>query len=138
MPDFNDIRRLAEVARRRIAEISPMEARAKVREGAQLIDVRDDEELLRNPPLAGAIHLSRGRLEYLITDAVASRDEPIVLYCAGGNRGALATASLLELGYTQVFNVRGGLQAWREHAGQHWTGSNLIDRTPPQAAHAAL
>lgn len=125
MPDFSDLHRLAERARKRIAEVSPAEARQKIAQGAQLIDVRDDIELLRNPPLAGAIHLTRGRLEYLITDAVGSKDEALVIYCAGGHRGALATASLLDLGYTNVFNLRGGLHAWRDSAGQLWMPSPL-------------
>lgn len=125
MTDFSDLHRLAALARQRIAEISPEEARLKVAEGAQLIDVRDDIELLRNPPLAGAIHLTRGRLEYLITDAVSGKDDMLVIYCAGGHRGALATASLLDLGYTNVFNLGGGLHAWRDSAGQHWMPSPL-------------
>lgn len=120
MPSFKDLHRLAREARRGISEISPEEARTKVAQGALLIDVRDEEELLRNPPLSGALHLSRGRLEYLITDAVSSKHDPLVLYCGGGNRGALAVASLQSLGYAQVFNVRGGLHAWREDSGQDW------------------
>lgn len=120
MPSFKDLHRLARLARQEIEEISPQEARAKVAQGALLIDVRDEDELLRNPPLAGALHLSRGRLEYLITDAVASKHDPLVLYCGGGTRGARAAASLQSLGYTQVFNVRGGLHAWREGVGQRW------------------
>jgi rhodanese-related sulfurtransferase len=120
MPSFKDLHRLARLARQEIQEISPQDARTKVAQGALLIDVRDEDELLRNPPLAGALHLSRGRLEYLITDAVASKHDLLVLYCGGGNRGALAAASLQSLGYTQVFNIRGGLHAWRESIGQRW------------------
>jgi len=123
MTNFSDIHRAARQARRQIAELSPADARAKVAQGALLIDVRDEEELLRNPPLGGALHLSRGRLEYLITDAVSSKHDPIVLYCAGGNRGALAALSLQNLGYTQVFNVSGGLHAWRNSTGQRWIPS---------------
>lgn len=126
MPDYSDLHRLSALARQRICEISPQQARLKVGQGAQLIDVRDDIELLRNPPLAGAIHLTRGRLEYLITDAVADKAETLVIYCAGGHRGALATASLLDLGYTDVYNIRGGLHAWRDAAGQFWTPSPLV------------
>lgn len=120
MPDYTAIRALAARARQSIREISPEELRAIIARGALLIDVRDDEELMRNPPLAGALHMSRGRLEFLITDAVEDYDEPIVIYCAGGNRGALATASLRELGYRNVANLAGGLFAWRAAAGQPW------------------
>lgn len=136
MPDFSDLHRLAALARQRIVEISPEEARLKIAHGAQLIDVRDDIELLRNPPLAGAIHLTRGRLEYLITDAVAGKDEMLVIYCAGGHRGALATASLFDLGYTNIFNLRGGLHAWRDRAGQVWMPSPLSTGAPAVADFA--
>jgi rhodanese-related sulfurtransferase len=125
VPDFTDLHRLSEKARERVVELSPAQARRMVADGAQLIDVRDDVELLRNPPLAGAIHLTRGRLEYLITDAVEGKDDVLIIYCAGGHRGALATASLLDLGYTRVYNLRGGLHAWRDSAGQAWTPSPL-------------
>jgi len=125
MPDFSDLHRLAALARRRIIEVTPEEARQKIADGVQLIDVRDDIELLRNPPLAGAIHLTRGRLEYLITDAVGSKDDMLLIYCAGGHRGALATATLLDLGYTNVYNLKGGLHAWRDSAGQIWMPSPL-------------
>lgn len=123
MPNFSDLHRAARQARQQITELSPADARALLARGALLIDVRDEEELLRNPPLGGALHLSRGRLEYLITDAVTSKHDPLVLYCGGGNRGALAVLSLQNLGYTQVFNLRGGLHAWRKSTGQQWTPS---------------
>lgn len=136
MPDYRDIRRLAAAARQRIVEVSPAEARRRIAEGAHLIDVRDDEELMRNPPLPGAVHLSRGRLEYLITDAVTGKDDSIVIYCGGGNRGVLATASLQELGYSRVVNVRGGLHAWREKEGQPWIANHVgWARADTGAAH---
>ncbi len=119
--DYSDIRRLATVARERIVELTPEQARAEVALGALLIDVRDDEELLRNPPLAGAIHRSRGQLEYTICEVLADKATPIVLYCAGGNRGALAADSLRSLGYSHAYNLKGGLRAWRLEAGQPWS-----------------
>lgn len=125
MVDYRDIRKLAATARQRIVEISPAQARQEVERGALLVDVRDESELMRNPPISGALHLSRGQLEYLITEAVESRDEAIVLYCGGGNRGALATASLCDLGYTRVFNVRGGLRTWYAEQGRRWIANEV-------------
>jgi phage shock protein E len=118
--DYTGIRRLAAEARTRIQELTPEEARREIARGAVLIDVRDDIELLQNPPLASAIHLSRGQLEYTISEVLSDKDTALVLYCAGGNRGALATESLKKLGYTQVFNLKGGLRGWRLEAGQPW------------------
>ena len=120
MPEYDDMKRLVEEARRRVTELAPADVRRRVAAGAQLIDVRDDEELLRNPPLAGAVHLSRGRLEYMISDAVSGKDEAIVLYCGGGLRSVLAADSLRQLGYREVYVLKGGLHAWRDAAGQPW------------------
>jgi len=120
MPDYDDIKRLVSTARQHITEVTPVEARRKVAAGALLIDVRDEDELLRNAPLAGAVHLSRGRLEYMISDAVSGKDAAVVLYCAGGLRSVLAADSLRTLGYSQVYVLKGGLHAWRDDAGQPW------------------
>lgn len=120
MPDYTDIKRLADRARQNIVELTPNEARRKIAEGALLIDVRDDEELLRNPPLAGALHFTRGRLEYLICDAVSSKDAPLILYCSRGYRSVLAADSLRGLDYCNVYTLRGGLHAWRTQAGMRW------------------
>lgn len=120
MPKYDDIKRLADSLRDHISEISSAEARRSIADGAILIDVRDEEELHRNAPLAGAVHLSRGRLEYLISDAASDKDTPIILYCAGGVRSILAADSLQTLGYTRVSVLRGGLRAWRDDAGQSW------------------
>jgi rhodanese-related sulfurtransferase len=121
MPKNDDVKRLADSLRDHITEISSAEARHGIAAGAVLIDIRDEDELHRNAPLAGAVHLSRGRLEYLISDAVSDKEAPIILYCAGGVRSILAADSLQMLGYTQVSVLRGGLRAWRDDAGQPWT-----------------
>jgi phage shock protein E len=128
--DYSDIRRLAAAVRERIVELTPDQARAEVLKGALLVDVRDEEELLRNPPLAGAVHRSRGQLEYTIGEVVADKDAPVILYCAGGNRGALAADSLRSLSYSRVYNLKGGLRAWRQAAGQPWT---WLDPDAPNA-----
>ncbi len=109
-----DFLRLASAARARIREISPADAREAVSHGAVLIDVRDADELMEKPAVAGALNISRGRLELKIAEAVPDKDTPIVLYCAGGNRGALAADSLQQLGYRNVSNIQGGLSAFTQ------------------------
>jgi rhodanese-related sulfurtransferase len=57
-------------------------------------------------------------------NAVApDKSQPIVCYCAGGNRGALAAHTLQQMGYTQVFSIEGGLDACRA------SGSSLAPKT---------
>jgi molybdopterin/thiamine biosynthesis adenylyltransferase/rhodanese-related sulfurtransferase len=80
---------------------------------AVLIDVREGEEY-NEGYLPGATWIPRGKLEQRIEDAVPQRDADIVLYCAGGNRSALAARSLGELGYTNVRSLAGGYGAWKK------------------------
>jgi phage shock protein E len=76
-----------------------------------LIDVREKEEW-QNGHAVGAIHLSRGVIEGEIEEKVPNLDTPILCYCAGGNRSALAAESLQRMGYTKVSSLAGGFRAW--------------------------
>jgi rhodanese-related sulfurtransferase len=122
MVDYSDFLRLVEAARPGVEEITPGELRARVAAGAVLIDVREEGELRRNPPLARAVHLPRGQIEYSLGDAVADKQTPIVLYCAHGMRSVLAAATLQGLGYRDVAVLHKGLHALRLEAGQPWSG----------------
>src|SRR4051812_12046280 len=79
---------------------------------AKLIDVREGEEW-QEGYIPGATWIPRGKLELRIEDVVPERDAEMVLYCAGGNRSALAAKSLKELGYTHVTSLAGGFTAWK-------------------------
>ncbi len=84
--------------------------------GAQpplLIDVRERDEY-EEGAIKGAVHIPRGYLEMRIENEEADRDEPIVVYCAGGVRSALAAQSLQTLGYTNVRSLTGGFGAWKD------------------------
>jgi rhodanese-related sulfurtransferase len=78
-----------------------------------LIDVRDAPEVQRSGKLRGARNISRGMLEFRADGASASHDpvlekhRTLVLYCASGGRSALAAKTLLEMGYTSVYNAGG-------------------------------
>jgi len=77
-----------------------------------LIDVRETEEWT-NGHAAGALHIGRGVLEPRIEATVGDKDKRIVLYCAGGNRSALAAESLQRMGYTNVWSLDGGFGAYK-------------------------
>jgi sulfur-carrier protein adenylyltransferase/sulfurtransferase len=81
-------------------------------QGIRLIDVREQDEYAQGF-IPGALWIPRGFLESKIEDHFPGRDEPIVLYCAGGNRSALAARALRELGYTNVESLAGGFGAWK-------------------------
>jgi rhodanese-related sulfurtransferase len=122
MADYSDFLRLVKAARPGVEEIGPDELRARVAAGAVLIDIREEGELRRNPPLARAVHLPRGQIEYSLGDAVTDKQTPIVLYCAHGMRSVLAAATLQGLGYAHVAVLHNGLHALRLAAGQPWSG----------------
>jgi rhodanese-related sulfurtransferase len=77
-----------------------------------LLDVREAGELEQNGYIDGAVHIPiRNLLNNL--DKLPAKDQPIVIYCASGHRGALGMVALQMLGYTNVKNLGGGLNAWK-------------------------
>jgi molybdopterin/thiamine biosynthesis adenylyltransferase/rhodanese-related sulfurtransferase len=81
-------------------------------DGTAVIDIREESEYVQGY-IPGARWIPRGFLEMRIEDAVPERDAPVVLYCAGGVRSAMAARSLRELGYTNVSSMAGGFTAWK-------------------------
>src|SRR4051812_27752996 len=78
-----------------------------------LVDVRESEEVARGL-IPGAKHVPRGYLESRIEGAVPDRSQHVVLYCASGNRSALAAKTLAELGYDHVESMTGGYTLWKD------------------------
>ncbi len=111
-----------------IREVDARQAQALIAEGAHAIDVREQDEVEQGL-IPGATAIPRGFLESKIEDAVRDRDEPVVVYCAGGARSAFATQSLHDLGYTNVVSLAGGFGAWKS-AGLPW--STPFQFTPEQ------
>ncbi len=112
-------RDLLDQVKSRIGEVDANGARAQIAAGAHAIDVREPDEVAQGV-IPGATAIPRGFLEARIEDTVRDRDEPIVVYCAGGARSAFATESLHDLGYTNVVSLAGGFGAWKS-AGLPWT-----------------
>lgn len=78
-----------------------------------LLDVRTERE--RNAGyISGSIWLPRGVLGFKIQSICKNADTEIVVYCRKGGRSALAVKTLKQLGYTHVFNLDGGVNAWGE------------------------
>src|ERR687889_406340 len=111
----------AEVIRQiksQIEEVDPSEVNSAVSNGngsrPVLIDVRESDEWDAGH-LPGARHVPRGHLESRIEGAVPDRSERVVLYCASGNRSALAARTLeQELGYQRVESMTGGYTLWKD------------------------
>jgi rhodanese-related sulfurtransferase len=105
-------------AKRKIKEVSPEEVQAMQARGepVTLLDCRDLGEVNLGK-IPGATHISRGTLETKI-EAVVPRDAQLVIYCASGNRSALAAASLQEMGYEHVSSMANGFRGWVESGGR--------------------
>ncbi|MDQ3692940.1 MAG: molybdopterin-synthase adenylyltransferase MoeB [Chloroflexota bacterium] len=95
-----------------IREIDVQTADHLRREGALLVDVREQDEVDQGM-VPEALHIPRGYLELQIEEKAPDRDRPIAIYCAGGTRSAFAAKALRELGYTDVTSVSGGFTAWK-------------------------
>jgi molybdopterin/thiamine biosynthesis adenylyltransferase/rhodanese-related sulfurtransferase len=101
-----------------IAEVDPSDVRVAMSDangsGAiALVDVRESEEVARGL-IPGAKHVPRGYLESRIEGAVPDRSQHVVLYCASGNRSALAAKTLADLGYENVESMTGGYTLWKD------------------------
>ena len=104
---------LVATAKSRISEVPITEAEAAIRAADVLIDVREADEFAAGH-LPGAIHASRGMLEFKLSGnpALAARDIQVVLYCKTSGRAALAAAAMQEMGYLNVKSIAGGFDAW--------------------------
>jgi rhodanese-related sulfurtransferase len=111
MPQSPRFERLAADAKSHVREVSAEEAGQKQAAGAILIDVRERDEFERGHA-RGAEHLSRGVLELRIEQHVPDPSTPVICYCGGGSRSALAAESLQRMGYSNVASLAGGMKAW--------------------------
>jgi len=109
--------KIVEDARSRVNEISLDDVKAKLDRGETflLVDVREDSEYAADH-LPGAVHLGKGIIERDIENRVPDPATPLVLYCGGGFRSAMAADNLQKMGYTNVLSMQGGIRGWRERA----------------------
>jgi sulfur-carrier protein adenylyltransferase/sulfurtransferase len=107
----------AEVLRQikdRIDEVDPAGVREQLAVGALVIDVRQDEEWATGH-IPGARHVPKSHLESRIEGIAPDKTQPVVLYCASGQRSAWATRTLVEdLGYEHVSSMTGGFTLWKD------------------------
>ncbi|MDI1478809.1 molybdopterin-synthase adenylyltransferase MoeB [Polyangium sp. y55x31] len=119
---------IAEI-RKNISTVSleEIKRRLEANEPMVLVDVREKEEN-RAGYIPGAISVPRGFLEMQIEQKVPDKNAPVVLYCAGGTRSALAAKTLIDLGYTRVESANPGFVRWKD------LGYPM--ETPPQLSDA--
>ena len=107
--------KLVEDAKHRVREtnVDDVKGRLDRHEKFVLIDVREDNEFDADH-LPGAVHLGKGIIERDIEGKYPDLHTPMVLYCGGGFRSALAADNLQKMGYSNVISMDGGMREWRE------------------------
>lgn len=76
-----------------------------------LLDVRSEAEF-NAAHLPGALHVERGRLEWVVPNIIKQTDRTIYVYCQDGRRSGFATERLLEMGYTNTSHIAEGFEGW--------------------------
>ncbi|MFL5267188.1 MAG: rhodanese-like domain-containing protein [Stellaceae bacterium] len=97
-----------------VSRLDPAEVRNRMnRADVLIVDVRDAPELASGGKLKGAVHVSRGMLEFRADpespyhDPAFQKDKTVLVYCASGGRSALGGKTLKDLGYASVYNAGG-------------------------------
>src|SRR5690554_100289 len=122
---------LVEAARAEIREIPLDQAEDAIKEADVLLDVREADEY-HTSHIPGAVNVSRGILEFKLTNDPAFEDRALnlVIYCKNSGRSALAARAMKELGYINFQPFAGGFEAW-EAAGRRLVKPDLqgFDKT---------
>ena len=107
--------KIVEDAKTRVRETNVDEVKARMDRGDKfvLVDVREESEFAKDH-LPNAIHMGKGVIERDVEHKVPELNTPMVLYCGGGFRSALAADNLQKMGYTNVISMDGGIRGWRE------------------------
>jgi rhodanese-related sulfurtransferase len=117
------VKQMMEAANAAVPRVTPAQAREMIAKGNTLVvDVRDGTEVAASGKVAGAVHVSRGLLEFRVDPELPShdknftKDKTLIVYCASGGRSALAGKLLKDMGYDRVYNL-GAFKDWAESGG---------------------
>ena len=107
--------KIVEDAKKRVRETNVDQVKAMFDRGERinLIDVREESEFAKDH-LPGAVHLGKGVIERDVEQRYPDTATPLILYCGGGFRSALAADNLQKMGYTNVISMDGGIRDWRQ------------------------
>lgn len=97
------------------SRIAPAELAAQIEAGdaPTVLDVRTPEEFASGH-VPGAINIPHDELAGRLDELAFARDSEIVVHCEGGGRASRAEAVLVEAGFSDVRDLDGHMQAWRE------------------------
>lgn len=107
-------------AKSNIENLTPDEVAKELEGGALVVDLRESEEIQATGMIPGAVHVTRGLLEFRADPTHPFHVEGFdpgrrtILHCASGGRSALGAQTLKDMGYENVAHLEGGITAWTE------------------------
>lgn len=117
------VKQMMEAANAAVPRVTPAQAREMIAKGDTLVvDVRDAAEVASSGRVAGAVHVSRGMLEFRADpdspahDKAFDKNKTVIVYCASGGRSALSGKVLKDFGFANVFNL-GAFKDWVDSGG---------------------
>ena len=118
------LKKMMQAANAEVPRISIDRAREIISQNkALVVDVRDAPEVEKTGKIAGALHVSRGMLEFRADpespyfDKQFDKSRPVVVYCASGGRSALSGKVLKDMGFREVYNL-GAFKEWADAGGE--------------------
>jgi rhodanese-related sulfurtransferase len=113
-----NLKQMMDAANAAVPKVTPAQAKEMIAKGNTLVvDVRDGPEVENSGKVAGAVHVSRGMLEFRADPEAPSHDKrfdkakTVIVYCASGGRSALSGKLLKDMGYAHVYNL-GAFKDW--------------------------
>ncbi|BDY13820.1 rhodanese-like domain-containing protein [Hydrogenimonas cancrithermarum] len=80
-----------------------------------ILDIREPDQIGHGEIFTlNLVQITRGYLEFKVKKAIPDKNARIVIYCCTGKRGKLAAKTMQEMGYTNVYSLKGGIREWVE------------------------
>lgn len=99
--------------------------------GLHLLDVREPFELIAFGAIPGVHNIPVGELAFRMDELPGNRSGPIAVICASGNRSSEAAHYLVTRGYDRVFDLDGGMYAWKTEGRQLFRGPATVQAGNP-------
>jgi phage shock protein E len=109
--------KLISEAKAQAGEMAPKQLKEMIDTSKKVIvlDIREENQRAEGEIYAATtMAITRGNLEFEVTNKIKDKNAVIVTYCRGGSRGALAAQTLKKLGYVNATNLQGGLKGWAQ------------------------
>ena len=113
--DFSQRDRLIAESYKEVPAVTTAELHEMLEDDVELIvlDIREIEQRAEGTiPTLDTYEMTRGELEFKIMMLIEDKNTKIVSFCRDGPRGALASRTLIDMGYKNATYLKGGLKAW--------------------------